>query len=96
MLNSLDGYKIYYGDEDLPTTNDYKTIRADDLAWILIRLNVSSYPEQDICQHELQTIPSWMAFNSILTDDSRPVHIVGFLPVLPFPITKYETVYYPL
>ena len=39
-----------------------------------------------------QTIPSWSAFNSLITDECIPLKIVGFLPVLPYPVTVFETV----
>lgn len=38
-------------------------------------------------------MPSWSAFNSLVTDEDVPEKIVGFLPGLPYPVTEYETVY---
>lgn len=38
-------------------------------------------------------MPSWSASNSVWTEETIPVKILAFLPVLPFPVTKYATVY---
>ena len=42
---------------------------------------------------EKQTMPSWSAFNSLVTNENLPVKIVGFSPVLPYPVTEHATVY---
>ena len=39
-----------------------------------------------------QTIPEWSAFNSFVSNENKIEQRVGFLPVLPHPVTKYETV----
>ena len=38
-------------------------------------------------------MPSWNAFNSVITEECIPQKIVGFLPVLPYPVTQHSTVY---
>ena len=38
-------------------------------------------------------MPGWSACNSIISEKARKVQQVGFLPILPHPVTKYETVY---
>ena len=38
-------------------------------------------------------MPSWSSFKSIISDKKRKVQQIVFLPVLPHPVTKYETVY---
>ncbi len=43
------------------------------------------------CQE--QEMPSWSGFNSLVTDEDLPERIVGFLPILPHPVTEYSTVY---
>ena len=40
-----------------------------------------------------QQIPSWSGFNSLITDEDLPQQTVGFLPVLPSPVTEHRTVY---
>ena len=40
-----------------------------------------------------QEMPSWGAFNSIVTEEDIPVKAVGFLPVLPHPVTDHEIVF---
>lgn len=42
---------------------------------------------------DIQETPSWAAYNSLFCTDNRPAQIVGFLPILPFPVTQYSTVY---
>ena len=42
---------------------------------------------------DLKRIPSWSGTNAIISNSNMPLRVVGFLPVLPFPITKHETVY---
>ena len=38
-------------------------------------------------------MPSWSSYNSVISDRKLKVQHIGFLPVLPHPVTKYETVY---
>ena len=40
-----------------------------------------------------QSMPSWNASNAILTEEVIPLKILAFLPVLPYPVTEYTTVY---
>ena len=40
-----------------------------------------------------QTMPGWSAFNSIISVKNKKLQQVGFLPVLPHPVIKYETVH---
>lgn len=68
-------------------------VRADDLAWFLSRMDISQAPQQLGKTKELQQTPSWPAFNSFLTEDNRLKKIVGFLPILPYPVTEFSTVY---
>ena len=66
----------------------------NDVAWILSRLDLSNLSGNIV--HAIsaeQTMPTWSAFNSIVSNESMKVQQVGFLPVLPHPVTKYETVY---
>ena len=41
----------------------------------------------------LRTIPSWSGTHALISKSNLPLKVVGFLPVLPHPITKHETVY---
>lgn len=66
-------------------------IKKKDLAWSLSRLDVSKSDIGTNCDD--QTMPSWAAFNSIVTDENISEKIVGFLPLLPSPVTEYATVY---
>ena len=69
-------------------------IQMNDVAWILSRLDLSNLSGNIV--HAIsaeQTMPTWSAFNSIVSNESMKVQQVGFLLVLPHPVTKYETVY---
>ena len=76
------------------TEAKYDDTTKTDTAWMLSRLdlsmiksgNVSPFPQE-------QVIPEWAAFNSFVSIDNKKVQQVGFLPVLPHLVTKYETVY---
>ena len=72
-----------------------KSIRAKDHAWVVSRLDLSDLNEGRCINEadEDQTMPSWSAFNSLVTDESVAQKIIGFLPVLPYPVTEYATVY---
>jgi hypothetical protein len=69
--------------------SDHKQIQVKDMAWSLARLDLSNIEEEfinPVC--ELQHMPSWSAFNSIITDETVPQKIIGFLPVIPHPVTE--------
>ena len=40
-----------------------------------------------------QQMPCCSTFNSVVTDEKVPERIIGFLPILPHPVTEYNTVY---
>ena len=73
------------------TDPEYEDIKKIDYAWELSRLDLSN--ESVKSYSDVQTMPSWSSFNSVVSDKKRKVQQVGFLPVLPYPATKYETVY---
>ncbi len=70
-----------------------KMNKAKDTAWLLTRLsiNLDSGEVHDICEH--QKMPAWAGFNSVITEEKLDQRQVGFLPVLPSPVTKANTVY---
>ena len=70
---------------------DYKQLRAKDVAWVVGRMDLLDDEVDETC--EKHTMPSWSAFNSLITTENLPVKIVGFLPVLPYPVTEHATVY---
>lgn len=71
----------------------YVEVRADDMAWSLCRMDISEAPDQINKSKNVQETPSWSAFNSFLTEDTRTQQNVGFLPILPYPVTDFATVY---
>lgn len=68
-----------------------KQVGAKGGGWVLSKMELSNEELSEI--NEKQLIPSWSAFNSLVTDENVPLKIVGFLPVSPFPVTEYATVY---
>ena len=38
-------------------------------------------------------MPSWSAFNPVVSKETLSQKIVGFLPVIPSPVTDHQTVY---
>lgn len=78
---------------------------TEDLFWIINRMNNLQLDDKETCTsipstskatsatQFSQIIPSWAAYNSILVIDNRPIQISGYLPVLPFPVTEFSTVY---
>ena len=70
---------------------DYKQLRAKDVAWVVGRMDLLDDEVGETC--EKHTMPSWSAFNSLITTENLPVKIVGLLPVLPYPVTEHATVY---
>ena len=72
----------------------YSHIITDDFAWILSRMNVSNNDVKSVDILKIdQQIPSWSAFNSLITEDDRSKQQVGYLPIIPAPVTDYATVY---
>ena len=73
---------------------EYNAIEAKDMAWSLARLDLSNIQEGVVQPiSDVQNMPSWSAFNSVVSDETLPQKAVGFLPVLPYPVTEYTTVY---
>ena len=42
---------------------------------------------------DIEITPTWQGISSIIATDTVPVKNVGYLPIIPHPITKIETVY---
>ena len=73
---------------------DYSMIQTKDMAWLLSRLDLSEMEHGTVKPiPSEQTMPSWSAFNSVVTQETLPEKAVGFLPVLPHPVTDHSTVY---
>ena len=70
---------------------DFSKLRGEDVVWLLCRMNIENYPWVEY--KDTQNIPSWSVFNSATITDNRELQVVGFLPVLPYPVTEYFTFY---
>ena len=76
------------------TNSEAVNMKPTGQAWSLSHMNLSKINEGSIqITCEEQQMPSWNAFNSVITKEQVPERIVGFLPILPFPVTRYDTVY---
>ena len=71
----------------------HDVIRAKDTAWIVSMLDLSDLDTEvkEVCEN--QKMPSWNAFNSLVTEENITQKIIGFLPVIPCSVTEYSTVY---
>ncbi len=69
-------------------------ISNKDIIWSVSRLDLSKSDSGTIGHStDHQTVPSWTAFNSIITKEDLTEKVVGFLPLIPQPVTEYATVY---
>ena len=76
------------------TTEAYKnSLRVDDCLWILCRMNVFRNDKNILSHNEEQQVPPWSSFFSTVIEDSRSRQIVGYLPIMPAPVTEDVTVY---
>ena len=69
----------------------FRIISLTEFAWILLRTDVTHDAEEDIHIPE-HIISAWKDFNHFVTKEDITQKIVGFLPVLPQPVTQYDTV----
>ena len=71
---------------------DHDQVLSKDIAWSLARLDLSDLNDiKPACENP--NIPSWSGFNSVITDENLSQKVIGFLPVIPHPVTDYSTVY---
>lgn len=96
--NSVDlpsSYKVCSLDQVVNHEEFTNNFNIFDIIWLLSRIDISEYDKGKVSIHNSaeQVIPSWSPFNSVMIEDNRPVQNVGFLPILPFPVTDYSTVY---
>ena len=79
----------------LPVNNDLlDDVRVKDVAWLLARLGLDTDPLYTVkIWPKNQTMPSWSATNSVCSPDDIDQKRIAFLPILPYPVTEYDTVY---
>ena len=70
-----------------------QSVRTKDLAWSLTRLDLSENQTSINIKPSHQTMPAWRETNKVLSERDIHKKRVGFLPVLPYPVTQYDTVY---
>ena len=85
---------IDYNVETHPVNQDLlDEVRTKDLAWSLARIDLSEQQDTVNIRPTEQSMPSWRETNTVLSMTNIPRKRVGFLPVLPYPVTQYDTVY---
>ena len=83
-----------YMTETRPVDQDLlQAVRTKDLAWSLARLDLFENRTQINVKPSDQTMPAWKETNAVLSEKDISKKKVGFLPVLPYPVTQYDTVY---
>lgn len=66
-----------------------EAVARKEFLWEICRMNLTE-TENEV---DRQQIPTWSAFNHLISQESPSQQIVGFLPIIPKPVTKYSTVY---
>jgi hypothetical protein len=64
-----------------------------DFVWSLARLNIDEKGNDISVIPSDQRTPSWTGTNALWSSDTMPKTKVGFVPVLPYPVTRHDTVY---
>ena len=60
----------------------------------LVEMNLSSLSEGFIGpENKNQRMPSWNAFNSVVSKETLSQKIEGILSVIPSPVTDHQTIY---
>ena len=72
--------------EDSKKSDVIKLVRNSDLP-------KSIYDSLDIEFPEVNTTPTWAGSHSLVSTSNLNLKRVGFVPILPYPITKHEVVY---
>ncbi|KAJ8894564.1 hypothetical protein PR048_007227 [Dryococelus australis] len=71
-------------DHILPSSSE----REQDMVWTLCRYHTSLHNVPEECD-----IPTWSAFNSILSSVDIPQMTTAFTPILPHPATEFSAIY---
>ena len=69
-----------------------EAINTDD-TWALLRMKPASIMETGLAAQELQPVPSWGGFNSILYPDLPSASKIGYCPMIEGSSTELSTVY---
>eukprot|EP00794_Sanderia_malayensis_P004497 gene4497-5095_t len=64
-----------------------------DTAWALLRIKAETLMKTGIAMQEVQTVPSWSGFNSILYPDIPAVSKIGYCPMIEASSTELSTIY---
>ena len=71
-----------------------QNIKMKDMAWSLSSLGHSDTSnETPKVKCDQQTMPSSNAFNSVISEETFNGVIVGYIHIIPYPVTEYTTVY---
>ena len=64
-----------------------------DMAWVFARMCPSKDFHVSLEKFGTQTVPSWTAFNAIITSSTADVTSIGYCPMIPASPTEYNTVF---
>ena len=71
-----------------------QNIKMKDMAWSLSCLDHSdTNNETPKAKCDQQTMRSWRPFNSVISEETLNERIVRFIPLIPYPVTEYTSVY---
>lgn len=63
-----------------------------DCLWFLSRFLIKSNVSDHLLP-EVSGVPSWSAFNSLISNDSKKPTTIAFTPIIPHPATQYDTIF---
>ena len=69
-------------------------VHVKDIAWQVGRLDLGDLdPETLNTKPTTQLMPIWSAANAVLSEEDISLKRIAFLPVLPYPVTRYDVLY---
>ena len=75
-------------------SKEFESVSRNDITWKIVRLNERSLTQARVLDStELQTTPSWSAFNALLYPDIPRVDNIGYCPLIEGPSTEFSTIY---
>ena len=63
------------------------------MAWVFARACPSKNFKVSLDKKEMQIVPAWSAFNTVISSSTAPVTSIGYCPMLKSSPTEYSTVY---
>ena len=92
-LNLPDSMLRMENTEETPISPCKTYSKCLDMAWMFARLCPSKAFEVSLEKMDKQTVPSWSAFNALISPTTTPLTSIGYCPMIASSPTKYSTVY---